>query len=95
MTDAQDTTPDVVEDQTDEVTQPHESESARYLRIRRESKARAEETVKANAKAAQAAKRKAQAKAPTVPGAADFAKRAKAIEEAQAKLRADREADSK
>jgi hypothetical protein len=48
---------------------------------RRERKLRAADTIKANAKAAQAAKRKAQAKAPTVEGRAAFEKRAAEITE--------------
>jgi len=53
---------------------------AQYDATRRERKARAADTIKANDKAAQAAKKKAQAKAPTVKGQAAFEKRAKAIE---------------
>lgn len=66
---------------------------AAYDATRRERKARAADTIEANSKAAQAAKKKAQAKAPTVKGAAAFEKRAKEIEaqhEASRKARADK-----
>jgi len=92
MTEAQDTTPDVVE-ATDEVP-VHESESARYTRIRREAKARAAVTVKAEAKAAQRAKAKAQAKVPVQGGLAEFQKRAKEIEAQQASARKARESEA-
>lgn len=51
-----------------------------YDATRREAKARAADTIKDNAKKAQAAKRKAQAKPITVKGQAAFEKRAKNIE---------------
>lgn len=59
---------------------PHESESARYLRVRREAKTRAAETVKANAEEAAKAKSKALAGNRRAKGVAAFEKRAKAIE---------------
>ena len=76
----------MADEQVDEVDE-FEAEAPRDFRgqasydaNRRERKARAADTMKANAEAAQKAKRKAQANAPTVKGAAAFAKKAKQIE---------------
>lgn len=54
---------------------------AEYDANRKARKQRAADTMKANDKKAQAAKRKAQAKAPGQPEVEDFNKRAKAIED--------------
>ncbi|QZD99138.1 hypothetical protein SEA_HASITHA_9 [Microbacterium phage Hasitha] len=66
---------------------------AAYDANRRERKARAAVTVEANAKEAQAAKKKVQAKASRPKGTAAFEKRAKEIEaqhEASRKAKADK-----
>lgn len=61
---------------------------------RKERKARAAVTVKANAKKAESAKKKALAKAPA-SGREDFEKRALEIEKRQGEARAAREAEAK
>lgn len=63
-----------------EVAAPHESESARYLRVRREAKAEAAVTIKENAKKAEAAKKRALSKAPTIEGLKEFNEAAAEIE---------------
>lgn len=70
-------------EQVDEATLEESSTfrgQASYDASRRERKALAAETMKANAEEAQKAKAKAQAKGFTVKGAAAFDKRAKEIE---------------
>lgn len=71
-----------------EVEAPAYRGQAAHDQARRERKARAAVTMEADAKAAQTAKRKAQAKAFTVPGAKAFADKAKAVEKKIADKRA-------
>lgn len=62
------------------VEEPYESESARYIRIRKEAKEQAAVTMAAEAKAAQKAKLKRTHKSPDIEGLAEFHKVAAEIE---------------
>jgi len=63
-----------------ETPEPYESESARYIRVRREAKEEAAVTMAAEAKAAQAAKKKALPKGVKVEGLDEFNKEAARVE---------------
>lgn len=87
------------DEQTDGSTEPARrtarNSQAVYDAARRDRKAKAAVTVKDNAEVALKAKRKAQAKAPTVKGAKSFADRAKSIEKKIAEAHAARVAAEK
>ena len=76
--------PEVTEVETEEVATPvaEESESARYLRIRREAKEQAAVTIAADLKAAKKARDKRWGKAPEIEGQAEFLAEARRIEAA-------------
>ena len=63
-----------------EAPEAYESETARYLRIRREAKEQAAVMMAAEAKAAQKAKDKRLGKAPEIEGYSEFIKAAAEVE---------------
>lgn len=71
---------EVTTDEVEATPEPYESESARYLRIRREAKEQAVVTMAADAKAALKAKAKRLGKAPAIEGQAEFYKAANEVE---------------
>lgn len=83
---AKDQTPDVIEADVAEAAEPRHSQ-ARYNAARKEVKAEAKTTMEKNAKAAEKAKKQAQAQGFTVEGAKEFADKAKEIEAEFAKRR--------
>ena len=66
--------------EVEETPEPYESESARYIRVRREAKEQAAITMEAEHKAALKAKAKRLGKATQIEGQAEFYKAAAEIE---------------